>query len=337
MLHILLLVLKIIGIILGVLLGSILLCLCLALFVPVRYRADICRTEEEGAPPVVVTAKITWLLHMVNLRLSYSTEFQMRARIFFITVFRLPKKQKEKGEKKSKKQETKKRSAENETKKREAYEDKERGKRGENGAAIETEENREHTADREIKESRENKTDKEATDNKNQEAAEENAQKKPKVPIGKRIKAIITKIYHFFQNIWYTITGICDKIKKIRENIEYYRNVLQSETFQKSYSLCKEELASVFSHIRPRKFQADLTVGTGDPASTAQILSYYGMLYPLIGGNVNIVPDFDEKRVEGAVLIKGSIRLFTFIKTAIHIYFSKDIRKLLKLFKKEDA
>ena len=33
---------------------------------------------------------------------------------------------------------------------------------------------------------------------------------------------------------------------------------------------------------RPRKFQADLTVGMDDPAATGKILSYYGMLYPLI-------------------------------------------------------
>ena len=114
-------------------------------------------------------------------------------------------------------------------------------------------------------------------------------------------------------------------------------NVLQSETFRKSFSLCKEELISIFSGIRPRKFQADLIIGMDDPAATAKILSYYGMLYPFIGGNVNVTPDFDEKRIEGFVKLKGKITLFTFIRAAVHIYYSKDIRKLLKLFKKEDV
>ena len=81
----------------------------------------------------------------------------------------------------------------------------------------------------------------------------------------------------------------------------------------------------------------DLTIiGMDDPAATGKILSYYGILYPFIGGHVNIVPDFDRKRIEGSVLIKGKVRLFTFIKAALRIYFSKDIRKLLSLFKKED-
>ena len=94
MLHILLLILKIIGIILGSLLGILLLCLILALFVPVRYRADAGRTEGEGNPPVEFSAKITWLLHFINIRLEYSTEFRLRVRVLFFTLFCLPKKQK---------------------------------------------------------------------------------------------------------------------------------------------------------------------------------------------------------------------------------------------------
>ncbi|MDE5932008.1 MAG: DUF2953 domain-containing protein, partial [Lachnospiraceae bacterium] len=118
--------------------------------------------------------------------------------------------------------------------------------------------------------------------------------------------------------------------------IEYYMGILQSETFKQVFSLCKGELFSIFSYVRPRKFQADLTIGMDDPAATGKILSYYGMLYPFLGGHVTIVPDFEKKRIEGTVLIKGKMKLFTFMKAALRIYFNKDIRKLLKLFKKED-
>ena len=161
--------------------------------------------------------------------------------------------------------------------------------------------------------------------------------KSPKRSIIEKIKAILVRIREIFQNIWYTLTGICDKMKTIWENIEYYRSVLQSDAFQKAFALCKAELFSIFSYIRPRKLQADLTIGMDDPASVGKILSYYGMLYPFIGGHVNIEPDFDRKRLEGFVLIKGKVRLFTFVKAAVRIYFSKDIRKLLRLFKKEDV
>ena len=325
MLHILLLILKIIGIILGSLLGLILLCLIFALFVPVRYQAEAGRTEGEGNPPVEVSAKITWLLHFINIRLEYSTEFRLRVRVFFFTVFRMPKKQQEE---KKKKKDRKKSKDERSVKKQDAVENQEKVKT-----------KTESMPDESFKTETVSEPENDKTENlREAEEPKENEQEKPpKIPIKERIVKGITKIYHILKNIWYTITGICDKIKKIRKNIEYYVNVLQSETFRKSFSLCKEELISIFSGIRPRKFQADLIIGMDDPASTAKIFSYYGMLYPFIGGNVNITPDFDKKRVEGFVKLKGKITLFTFIRAAVHIYFSKDIRKLLKLFKKEDV
>ena len=324
MLHILLLILKIIGIILGSLLGLILLCLILALFVPVRYRAEAGRTEGEGNPPVEVSAKITWLLHFINIRLEYSTEFRLRVRVFLFTLFCLPEKQKKETKEKNSKKNEKKDYNEKTVKKQSNVENQE--------AEKPEVKNQEVVKQEPVKAKAESKTEETF---KTETVSE--PEKPPKIPVKERIVKGITKIYHILKNILYTITGICDKIKKIRKNIEYYVNVLQSDTFRKSFSLCKEELISIFSGIRPRKFQADLIIGMDDPASTAKILSYYGMLYPFIGGSVNITPDFDEKRVEGYVKLKGKITLITFIKAAVHIYFSKDIRKLLKLFKKEDV
>ncbi len=72
-----------------------------------------------------------------------------------------------------------------------------------------------------------------------------------------------------------------------------------------------------------------------DPAATGEILAVWGMLYPVIGGYVDVAGDFERKRLEGHLLLKGKIRFFTFLRVAVKIYFNKDIRKLYKLLKKE--
>ena len=70
MLHILLLILKIIGIIIAVVLGILVLLVCIVLFVPVRYRAD---ASCEGNPDTIRAAgKVTWLLHLIRADVSYS-------------------------------------------------------------------------------------------------------------------------------------------------------------------------------------------------------------------------------------------------------------------------
>lgn len=107
MLHILLLILKIIGIIILVLLGLFLLAVGCVVFVPVRYRAHALYDEKACAQ-----AKLSWLFHLVYLKADLSTEsrFHLVVRIAGITFFdnQKPKKPKVKKEKKIKKKSEKK-------------------------------------------------------------------------------------------------------------------------------------------------------------------------------------------------------------------------------------
>lgn len=69
MLHILLLILKIIGIIIAVILGILVLAVCVVLFVPVRYQMTAsCDGTLAG---IHAKAKVTWLMHLFRLYISY--------------------------------------------------------------------------------------------------------------------------------------------------------------------------------------------------------------------------------------------------------------------------
>ncbi|MBO5209256.1 MAG: DUF2953 domain-containing protein [Lachnospiraceae bacterium] len=327
MLHILMLILKIIGIILLSIIGILLLGLCLALFVPVHYQIEAQRLEGEGNPPIEATAKITWLLHFINIRIKYPAEVYLKAKVMFIPIFQMPPKPKKEktNNEKAKKEKLKKEKPEKEKIEKVELEKKEIEK-----VEIEKEEIKKEETEKSEIVTQENSIA-EHTQSKNTTTSN-----KVKEPIWEKIKKFFAKICQFFRNIRYTITGIYDKIKKICENIEYYLGVLQSDTFKQAFALCKEELGAVLRYIKPRKLKAELTIGMEDPATTGQILSYYGILYPFIGNHVTVIGDFENKRIEGNVFIKGKIKLFTMLKAGIRIYFNKDIRKLLKLFKKEE-
>ncbi len=329
-------------------LAVLLIGLCIALFVPVRYQIEAGRTEAEGAPPIEASVKITWLLHLINIRIRYPADVYLRVRIFLFTIFRLPQeRKKERGRKVSGKKKNDKEEAAGKRNRNDAEnkhgrsQEVESGRNAESSQSVEGGRNAESSQSLEdvgkaasVRSEAQKSTAAESIQK--LESVQEPGHEKQKIPFLKKLKKKLVQIRRIFQKIWYTLTGICDKIKTIWENIEYYTDILRSDTFKQAFSLCKDELFSIFSYIRPRKFQADLTVGMDDPAATGKILSYYGMLYPFIGSCVNVIPDFERKRMEGTVFIKGKIRLFNFIKAALRIYFNKDIRKLLKLFKKED-
>lgn len=337
MLHIILFILKIIGIILLVLLGLILLMVCSALFVPVRYRVTVTRKEGEEEPPVRVKAKITWLLHIVNIHAEYPAEVMLRVRLFFITLFRLPnKKAKEKPAKETSKWETSKEETPKEQLSKEEP-PKEEPPKETSETQTENSKTQERFAGAEKDKSAESENIPHVTIKREAET-----QDNEKVPLKDKlkelwisIKKLFIKIKDFFQNIQYTIQNFCDKIKSILDNIQYYREIIESETFRQSFLLCKDELGYLFCKLKPDKFHADFIIGMDDPATTGEILAIYGMLYPLLGANVNIIGDFESKRIEGNLYLRGHIRMFTFLKIAVKVYFNKDIKKLIKLLKKE--
>ena len=66
MLHVILLILRIIGIVLAAILGIVLLLLLLVLFVPIRYRVHVRKREE-----VLLEARVTWLLHLLSVPVAF--------------------------------------------------------------------------------------------------------------------------------------------------------------------------------------------------------------------------------------------------------------------------
>ncbi len=325
MLHILLLILKIIGIVILCLLGVLLLCIACALFVPVRYRVEAVRREGEGEPPVTLRVKVTWLLHFVNVVVRFDGSLFVRARVMIVTLFRLPKKEKRK---------------KNDAKERDEKDDgakmaPEKPMEQESVTRTEVQENTGQTGSSEETEDRPEESIK-MTEAGEEEEFSGNPSFLDKIrAIPEILRGILLKIKGLFENMQYTIRKFCDKIKSVSDTIEYYRGVIEGETFKRSFALCKDELLRIGKSLKPQKFEAQLVVGMDDPAATGQILAYCGMLYPLLGGHVDVAGDFEKKRLEGQALVKGKIRFFTFLRVAVKVYFNKDIRKLYRLLKKE--
>ncbi len=309
MISVLLSILKFLGIVLLILLGTILVVAALVLFVPFRYRVSVCRKEEEDAP-VYADIKATWLLHILNVAFSYPNAAYLRVRVFCLTVFRSDRPKKGKKSKKGKKQE---KAPQGGSKKGEgaksANEDDLKGQQKEEEGETSSHVN---TQDLPPK--------KDESEKKGQD----------KDLGGQHGKSLLKKIR-------YTITSICDKIKDIVNNIRYYMEIIKSEAFGQAFKACSGELFSLLKYLLPGKFSGYLLVGTGDPASTGQVLAIYGILYPLLGGHIDIEPDFERKVFEGKLLIKGKITVFRLLKSVCVVFFNRDIRKVIKLLKREAA
>ncbi len=334
MLHILLWMLKILGILLAALLAVLLFGLICALFVPVRYR--ISAEGKLGAEqPVRAGVKVGWLLNIIRVAVAYpekaetnaGTGIRIKVRILCFTVFDTAKKKKQE----RKKQERKKTQG----KQRKKEENK-------NSVPLEYTKGGENTGEKPVSLTEDcGFAEGETQDSGNMGQAPESAGV-PKGMLGKlkafylACKRLLLRLLAAFKNIEYTIRKICGKIRKIADDIRYYTEVLKSETFRGAWEVSKKQLFRIGRMLRPRVCRIRLVAGTGDPAGTGQLLAFYGILYPLVGNHVSVEADFEHKVMEGDLLLKGSVTIFVFLLAAFQLFVNKNIRRLLKMLKKED-
>ncbi|SHI23054.1 Protein of unknown function [Butyrivibrio fibrisolvens DSM 3071] len=125
------------------------------------------------------------------------------------------------------------------------------------------------------------------------------------------------------EKAFYTISRACDKIDLIQDTLE-------SPTFERAYRCAKKDLFLILRHVKPKKLSADILLGLGDPATTAQVLAAVNIADAFLSYDIDLEPDFENKVVEADVDIKGKIALWRVLLSAARVYFNKDIRKVWK-------
>lgn len=362
MLHMLAMIGKGLGIVLLCLVLLVLLFLLAALFVPIRYR--LFGEMDNG---LKARARVSWLFHGVTVIVLYEEGMNLRLKIFGIPVYDKKRQEKRAAEKEKARRKKKRQGAAKREVLAERAPDRTRGREqvDEQAPIRQAAEGKSGTAGKETAEGARtgasgSETAEDArTGTSGSETAEgaktgtsgkETAGAEPKTPVdkeGRRKKgfrsSLWKRICNFFLRLWekiknirYRLQAFCDKIRGIRENIEYYRALWESAECRQAFSRCKKQLYRVYKNIRPKVIKAHIRIGFEDPSTTGQVLAVHGMLYPLLGNQVWLEPDFERQVLEGKALIKGRVTLFVLAKAALILYFDKNIRRVYQLLKKEE-
>lgn len=93
-------------------------------------------------------------------------------------------------------------------------------------------------------------------------------------------------------------------------------------------------IRKLFRHVRPSDLQLQAIVGTGDPASTGKIMELAAVLYAFYGDRIQIVSDFDEKVLEAEFTVRGWLvpgyLLIKLLFMALRVFFSKECRSFYR-------
>lgn len=319
MLHIILTILKIIGIILAVVLGILLTVILVVLFVPVGYSAQMDNRKD-----IMVKANGWWLFHALHI--SFFMEGMpseengnspvIKVRILGIPIIDTSRKKEEKQP--------------------EAKKDSE----------IKPEKEPELTVQElSVKDVKGEKEIKEVKEVKEIAAVEPAAEKKPvvkkqpeqqstaKPKIRKRVR-FTDKVKDFINNIRKSINNIADTKQKIQEKIELIKRFFENEENIQGIKKIFNSIKRILKHLLPNKIRGQVQFGLNDPCATGQALGVLAVFYPYYGKSLTIEPDFTRQVLKGEIYLKGYIQIFTLCVIGIKLLIDANFKKLIKNFKK---
>ena len=343
---VLLTILKGIGWILLGILGLILLTVLTVLLVPIRYRADGVWKEEK-----YIRGRVTWLLHLLSLRVTYEKELLLEVRVAGFLIY--PKKERSGKEKKA----VTEADAEEGTSAAGVEQPDEIDDTEVSGsAAAEVNDVEPQSADPNDESAARSDGEASATkdaapgasETQSQEAEASKTQKTGSPDADKTQAAdsdtasdqstgsFFEKFSGKFSKIADRLRGMQHKTDQLKQQAVYYKKIWDQPQTRQAIRVGFYELGRILKHVQPQKFEVAGIVGTGDPASTGQILAIQGMLYPWHKGNIRLEPDFEEKHIEGEFHLKGRIRLGTLGICGLRILLNKNVRRLIRILRKKE-
>lgn len=134
------------------------------------------------------------------------------------------------------------------------------------------------------------------------------------------------------------IQGIIEKVKEILKKIqdgklkvEHYLELWNRKETQITFQRAKRKFGKVLKALLPKKWKLLGNIGFQDPATTGKLMGAIGAMYPILGNNVQIVPDFENEVIELEGNMKGHVRLGNLTYQLISLLLNPHCFKFIKL------
>ncbi len=345
--------LKIIGIVFAVIPGLVILIIGVVLFVPVRYKFT--GNKGESKDDYLIEIKASWLLHLIGVKASFRNgKLEKKIGVLFFDLAK-DKTDKEKKEGKKKSKDRRKNKADKKKKVKKAKCRKKQNNKDNNkpdyvmlqyddssGEIKETDVKNDLNVGKPVKvkpdsvvsqaDDLEGDISVSVSDNNISDCntSDDNASEKLNVVISEKISTFISKIVSVVSN------GI-EKIKKIYDDFDYYRTaLLDDDRNRRAISKVIANVKKLLKAIMPGKLKGMVEFGFDDPGKTGKVLTYAACIYPWIFDKIQIKPDFENEKMILQLEGKGRIFLITPIVVAIRVYFNKDVKRFIRIMKKEE-
>ena len=144
----------------------------------------------------------------------------------------------------------------------------------------------------------------------------------------KKEKKILNPIYHIkkaWENFKYKVIAW---IKIRYKDISFYKKLLLHEDTQGLLALVKKKLIKILKQLKPKFGHSNIEYGMDSPDTTAYIYGVYSVVFVKKTKKYVVIPNFEEKMLEGDLHVGGFFNLIGIVVHALPIVLSKKLREL---------
>lgn len=134
----------------------------------------------------------------------------------------------------------------------------------------------------------------------------------------------------FFEKIKYTFYEFCGKIKGAWNYSKELITLLEKDVTKDALRDLKKEISFFLKIFRPKKLEGYVEFGTGDPASTGQLLGMISVFYFGYFPDVALYPIFNERKFSTELFVKGRLSLGKVLGCLLRLYGNRKIKYVLK-------
>lgn len=150
-----------------------------------------------------------------------------------------------------------------------------------------------------------------------------------------KIKSEDSSFVETVKNIINFLKKLPKKVKDIKVKIQRLKKFLKSEKAKVAFYYSRDTVKKLYHHMKPSKFETNVIFGFESPDITGKVLAVLSVVYGTIKidpEKFSITPDFQNKRLEGTIFLKGNFVPVYVLVQLIKWYFKKEVHDIIERF-----
>ena len=125
--------------------------------------------------------------------------------------------------------------------------------------------------------------------------------------------------------------------KQTKEKLSSLKAFVSAQEFREALLLALQKAMRLIRHILPGRITGKVVFGLQDPADTGMVLAVIAPFFPVYGEKVQVIPDFQEKRLAFSLTFRGRVYGCMLLYVALRLLLDHNVQIIIRKIRKKEV